>query len=243
MAGGVDDGQLTAALARFARLAAYMVENPVAWLGRDPEPGGRPLGRIRRAGVGLRHALVGTAHPGAPGWDRLPPQERSQWWVRRIEALAAPLAATPRVAGALADRLPLQGALGSAASGLAVYAVAHEHGLKRPEDAVPLLARVLFDRDLPAPQGSARAEAGLEGSVAPSSPPPGPRRRAFSAFWRLAQILWALPGLFDERPRGGLLWRAVGKLPLVGLPAGVFDERGAVRRAAEETRELLLTRR
>jgi hypothetical protein len=56
-------------------------------------------------------------------------------------------------------------------------------------------------------------------------------------------VLWTLPGLFDERPRGGLLWRALGKLPVVGLPAGVLDERGAVRRAAEEARELLVSSR
>ena len=241
----VDDGQLTVALTRFARLAAHMVDNPVAWLGTDPAPGTHPLGRVRRAGVQLRHALVGTAHPGAAGWDQMPVQDRCQWWVRRIETLAAPLAATPRVAGAVADRLPLQGALGAAAAGLAVYAVAHEHGLQRPEDSVPLLARVLFDRDLARP-GSVQPlpEVAPQPATvaAPPAAAPGMRRRAFSAFWRLAQVLWALPGVFDHRPRGGLLWRALGKVPLVGLPAGVLDERGAVRRAADETLALLTRR-
>jgi hypothetical protein len=259
----VDDRQLTVVLGRFARLAARLVEDPAAWLGTEPVPGPGPvLGRLRRMGVGVRHLLVGRTHPGAPGWDQIPLQDRCQWWVRRIQAVAAPIAATPRIAGALADRVPLQGALGEAAAGLAVCAVAHEHGVQEPEDWVPLLARVLFDRDLTRPaQVPSLAEAGADGdpnsdpnsgpnvdpNVDPNGDevpaPPGIPRRAASALWRLARELWALPGLFDERPRGGLLWRALGKVPVVGLPAGVLDERGAVRSAAEETRELLVSRR
>jgi hypothetical protein len=152
---GVDDRQLTVVLGRFARLAAHLVEDPAAWLGTEPPAAdGAVLGRLRRMGVGVRHLLVGRTHPGAPGWTQVPLQDRCQWWVRRIEAVAAPIAATPRVAGALADRLPLQGALGAAAAGLAVCAVAHEHGVDRPEDWVPLLARVLFRRDLARPAQS-----------------------------------------------------------------------------------------
>jgi hypothetical protein len=254
---GVDDRQLTVVLGRFARLSAHLVGDPAAWLGTEPVAAeGHVLGRLRRVGVGVRHLLVGRTHPGAPGWDQVPLYDRCQWWVRRIEAVAAPIAATPRVAGALADRLPLQGALGAAAAGLAVCAVAYEHGVDRPEEWVPLLARVLFHRDLAQPsQVPSLAEVAAnepdEGpdrngerngdDVAPAAP--GIPRRAASALWRLARVLWVLPGLFDERPRGGLLWRALGKLPVVGLPAGVLDERGAVRQAADETRELLLSRR
>src|SRR5919199_6772278 len=120
--------------------------------------------------VGVRHLLVGRTHPGAPGWDQVPLQDRCQWWVRRIEAVAAPIAATPRVAGALADRLPLQGALGTAAAGLAVCAVAREHGLDRPEDWVPLLGRVLFDCDLGTPAQVPAAEP----DESPDDDPPAP---------------------------------------------------------------------
>jgi hypothetical protein len=259
VAEGVDDQQLTAVLGRFARLAAHLVDDPAAWLGTEPVGGdGAALGRLRRIGFGVRHLLVGRRHPGAPGWDQEPLRDRCQWWVQRIEAVAAPIAATPRLAGALADRVPLQGALGAAAAGLAVCAVAHEHGVDRPEDWVPLLARVLFGRDLSTPaQVPSLAEVTAEGAApvtaegaapvtaegAAPPAPPGIPRRAASALWRLARVLWALPGLFDERPRGGMLWRALGKLPVVGLPAGVLDERGAVREAAEETRVLLVSRR
>ncbi len=249
MVDGVDDRQLAGVLGRFARLAAHLLEDPQAWLGDGvPEPsGGGVLGRLRGVGEGARRLLTGRVHPGVPGWERAPLDARTGWWVQRIQAVAAPIAATPRVAGALADRLPLQGALGAAAAGLAVCAVAREHGRRDPEDWVPLLGRVLFERDLARPAqvptlAEAEAEAEPGAPSAPdvdAEPPPGVARRVASGLWRLARILWGLPGVFDERPRGALVWRALGRLPLVGLPAGVLDERGAVRQAADETRELL----
>jgi hypothetical protein len=79
----------------------------------------------------------------------LPVERRVDWWVDRVAAVAAPVAATPRVFGVAADRLPIQAALGASAQGLAVCAVAREHGVTDPDDWVPLLGRVLLDRDLP----------------------------------------------------------------------------------------------
>ena len=243
MVNGVDDRQLAAVLGRFARLAAHLLDEPGAWLGDGvSEQSHGLLGRLRGVGEGTRRLLTGRLHPGVAGWDQVPDADRDRWWVRRIEAVAAPVAATPRVAGALADRLPLQGALGAAAAGLAVCAVAREHGVDRPEDWVPLLARVLFERDLTRPAAVPtleEAEAAAAGPDAAAEPPPGVARRVASGLWRLATILWSLPGVFDDRPRGALVWRALGRLPVVGLAAGILDERGAVRRAADETRELL----
>jgi hypothetical protein len=247
---GVDDRQLAAVLGRFARLSAYLLEDPAAWLGDGvPEQsGGGVLGRLRGVGEGARRLLTGRMHPGAPGWQQATLDARTRWWVQRIQAVAAPIAATPRVAGALANRLPLQDALGAATAGLAVCAVAREHGKHDPEDWVPLLGRVLFERDLTRPaqvpwlaEAEAAAAAGAPDSTPDvgDEPPPGVARRIASGLWRLTQILWSLPGVFDDRPRGALVWRALGQLPLVGLPAGVLDERGAVRKAAKETEELL----
>lgn len=45
--------------------------------------------------------------------------------------------------------------------------------------------------------------------------------------------------LLDERPHGLLLWRAVGKLPVVGVAGGWLDERGGIRRASKRTAKLL----
>ena len=63
-----------------------------------------------------------------------------RWWVRRIGISAGLAAAVPRVAGALASRVPLQAALGASAAGLSVCATAREHGVVDAEAWVPLLA-------------------------------------------------------------------------------------------------------
>ena len=269
----MSDRQLEVALGRFAALADLMLRDPGAWLGGGPVPGAsgsadgdagrrpapgpeglghRALGGLGAAGGVARRLVAGRRHPGSAGWAEVPVDERARWWVSRTQTIAAPIAATPRIIGALADRLPLQGTLGAAAAGLTVCAVAREHGIDDPQDWVPLLARVLFDRDLPRPDTVPDAGAATRTADAraadPAVPAPapvrirGPLRRAAHALWRLGLLLWGLPGLFENRPRGFVLWRALGKLPLVGLPAGLLDERGAVRSAADETRRILQAR-
>jgi hypothetical protein len=57
--------------------------------------------------------------------------------------------------------------------------------------------------------------------------------------WRLAATFRGVQHLLDERPRGPLLARALGKLPVVGVAGGWLDERGAIRAAAKETAQLL----
>jgi hypothetical protein len=229
----ISDTALQRTLGAFAAVAARALDDPAAWLGDDAqERSALPVEVARR----VRRFATGGCHPGSPGWDALPVDERSRWWVRRIQAVGAPVAATPRVFGLVADRIPLQAAFGSAVAGLAVCAVAREHGLRRPAEWVPLLGRIIFER-----------EVGLPGDAqvlvpAPTGPPPagaGPLRRAGSLLWRLTRVLLGVQDLFDHRPRGALLWRAVGQVPLVGLAGGVLDERGAVARAARETSRLI----
>jgi hypothetical protein len=226
------DAVLTAVLARFAAVASLALAHPGGWLGRgDDGPSRLPVRALQRA----RRLVTGRVHPGAPGWDELPVERRDAWWVGRIQAVAAPVAATPRVFGLVADRLPVQGAFGTAVAGLTVCAVAREHGVQDPAEWVPLLGRVLFDRELGRPS--------REQMIAPpgQAPPPqsGPLRKAGAALWRLTRVLWEAPSVFDERPRGGWIWRTTGKIPVIGLPAGVLDERGAVASAARRTAELV----
>ena len=266
MAEAISDEALGRILSRYAGLASRLLDDPSDWLGDDQatadDPGGgrdEAPSRLARLGRGLRERIAGDVHPGSPGWSTLPVDSRSEWWVDRVAAVAAPVAATPRVFGIVADRLPIQAALGAAAAGLAVCAVAREHGVTDPDAWVPLLGHVLLDRDLArgnteeamavpdSPIGPADASAPQPPSQPPSQPsmPPdldAPVRRAARSLWRLARVLIAVPGLFDERPRGALVFRALGKLPVVGLAGGVLDERGAVRRAAAETKDLLSTR-
>jgi hypothetical protein len=149
--------------------------------------------------------------------------------------------AARRFAGALADRIPLQAALGASAAGLAVCAVARERGNGAPADWVPLLAKVIFNRDLaagisaPVPAAAA-SEDQLEAAAGDTSEPPSGMaalaegaQRVVRILWRLARTFLDLQDLFDERPRGGLIARTLAKLPVVGFAGGWLDERGAIR--------------
>jgi hypothetical protein len=64
-------------------------------------------------------------------------------------------------------------------------------------------------------------------------------QRAVRTLWRLARTFLDVDNLLDERPRGGFLARALAKVPVVGLAGGWLDERGAIRKAAKQTQELL----
>jgi hypothetical protein len=64
-------------------------------------------------------------------------------------------------------------------------------------------------------------------------------QRAVRTLWRLARTFLDIDDLLDKRPRGGFFARALAKVPVVGLAGGWLDERGAIRKAAKQTRELL----
>jgi hypothetical protein len=248
----VSDAQLTRALGVYAGMVDRVLRDPERWLGLDddPPPTAPFPARVLDA---LRDRALGEITPASPTWDQQPRQRRVDWWVTRIGVSAGFAAATPRFAGALADRIPLQAALGASASGLAVCATAREHGRTAPAQWVPLLAKVLFDRDLataevdvPDPE-HAEQELSGDGEAAAQEAPGGGRvmalgrgaSRAALTVWRLARAFLEVQRLLDERPRGGLLTRAIGKLPVVGVAGGWLDERGGVRKAAKETAALL----
>ena len=115
---------------------------------------------------------------------------------------------------------------------------------------MPLLAPVLFARDVqaaspPVPAADESAEQ-LESAAADTREPPSQMAvlgqgfsRAVRTLWRLARTLLGVDDLLDERPRGRLVARVLAKLPIVGLAGGWIDERGGIRKAAEETEKLL----
>ncbi len=236
----LSDEALVAALSRFAALTGLALRNPERWFGWGREAEGGRTGRV----AGLRdRVLLGS--PGSEQWLTLGSKERAEWWVIRVSNLAGFLAATPRVFGAAADRVPLQAALGTAVAGVAVCAVAHEHGVEDSRDWVPLLGRVLFDRELPRgtrvnppdvvtelDQPDEHVGHGDGGAEAAS-------RRASGTALELARTLLSLRSLFDDRPRGARVYRAMGKVPVAGLVGGWLDERGGVRKAAHATERVL----
>ena len=246
----VSDATLTMALAVYAGMVRQVLDNPRRWLGSDDEPSA-DAGLPDRALDAVRDRTLGETTPGSPQWAEQPLAKRVDWWVDRIALVGGLAAATPRFAGALADRVPIQAALGASAAGLAVCAVAREHGKRAAAEWVPLLARVLFNRDL-GPQQTApvpdpeESEAQLEDAAKDTSEPPSKMaalgqgaQRAVRTLWRLARTFLNIDDLLDERPRGGFFARALAKVPVVGLAGGWLDERGAIRKAAQETEELL----
>lgn len=247
----VSDAALTGALALYTGMVRQVLHDPQRWLGTDEEPPA-DAGLPARAIDAVKDRVLGEATPASPEWAQRPVAERVDWWVDRIALVGGLAAAAPRFAGALADRVPIQAALGAAAAGLAVCAVAREHGRTTPDAWVPLLARVLFNRDLepqappvPAPE---KSEELLEDAAQDTSEPPSGMaalghgaQRAVRTLWRLARTFLSIDDLLDERPRGNFFARTLGKLPVVGFAGGWLDERGGIRKAAEET-EALLTR-
>ena len=245
----ISDEALSRALGMYAGMVGQVLNNPRRWLGVDEEP---PLnaGLPARALDAVRDRALGDVTPSSPHWAEQPEPKRVDWWIRRIAVGAALAAATPRFAGALADRIPLQAALGASAAGLAVCAVARERGKSAPADWVPLLAQVIFDRSLPAGipakvPAAAESEDQLEAAAADTSEPPSRMaalaqgaQRVVRTLWRLARTFLDLQDLFDERPRGGLIARTLAKLPVVGVAGGWLDERGAIRKAARQTHRL-----
>ncbi|NHC15771.1 hypothetical protein [Motilibacter deserti] len=263
------DETLCDTLSTYAGLVSRVLDDPERWLGwGSGEPRTSLPGRV--GDVAARRLLGGTP-PGSKQWADLPVDQRSEWWVDRIAVVAGFVAATPRFFGAAADRFPVQAAFGASAQGLAVCAVAREHGLEDPDDWVPLLGRVLFDRRVerghcvdavrrwsrrragdgaavgvvveqePMAQLDAAEELDELERAVPAEPAdqPHPVKRAARTMWRLGKTFLAVQGMFDERPRGALPFRALGKVPVVGLLGGWLDERGGVRKAAKRTAKLL----
>jgi hypothetical protein len=239
----ISDERVAQVLGVYARMANLVIGDPARWLGLDDDPP-PSAGFPRKALDAVRDRVFGEVTPASPAWGQRPLDDRVQWWVWRIGLSAGFAAAVPRVAGALADRVPLQAALGASAAGLAVCAAARENGVTEPARWVPLLAKVLLNRDI-APRPAAGSEEDPEALLADSPAPeeakglgPGARRAA-GTLWRLARQIWELQSVLDERPRGNILFRTIGKFPVVGLAGGFLDERGGIKRAAKETGQLL----
>ena len=246
----VSDETITKVLGGYAGLVHRVLTEPERWLGLDQDPApSAPLPlKVLDA---VRDRTFGKTTPASPHWNDVPVRKRVGWWLRRIAVSAGLAAAAPRLAGALADRIPLQAGLSASSSGLAVCATAREHGVTDAAAWVPLLAKILFDRDLtprhvPVP-GSAEADATLAASTSAAEAEPASAggglavgaRRAAGTVWQLARGFREVSSMLDERPHGLLLWRAVGKLPVVGIAGGWLDERGAIRRASKRTAKLL----
>jgi hypothetical protein len=245
----MSDEALVDALALYAGMVDKVVNDPDRWLGLDGggTPGDGPGTVPARLLGAFRDRTMGTVTPASAAWVQLPLDRRIDWWVARVGLSAGLAAATPRVVGALADKVPLQAALGASGAGLAVCAVAREHGVTEPREWVPLLARVLLDRELATPAEEVFPPAQQSEDALAADDDQRGRLAALGlgaavgveTLGRLALAFLAVQPLLDRRPRGGFLARALGKVPVVGVAGGWLDERGGIERAARETAQLL----
>jgi hypothetical protein len=249
VAAHISDHQVAGVLGGYASMVHLVVANPQRWLvleDEPPESASLPVRVVHE----VRDRLFGELTPASAAWPEQPVRRRVGWWLVRIGASAGVAAAAPRFAGVVADRLPLQAALGASAAGLAVCATAHEYGVRDPDDWVPLLGTVLFDRRLQSGDGDAtshvQSEQNLEDAAADVSEPPSTMdrlgaqaQRTVRALWRLGRSLLEVQELLDERPRGNIVLRTAAKIPVVGVVGGWLDERSAISKASRATAQLV----
>ncbi len=169
--------------------------------------------------------------PGTKAWDEMTVDQRSRWWIRRVGALNTLIVAYPGVFGALADRFPLQDALGFANQAILLCAVARERGLTDQHDQVRMLAAVLCHRTLP----DDVSELAVDAAKAPLA---AEQERSWTPFalaktlWRIARIVRGITAELGRRPHSNRFFHLAGKLPIVGVVGDYFGEFGALSRAA-----------
>jgi hypothetical protein len=185
--------------------------------------------------------------PGHAEWPALPLAKRCDWWVERLGGFAAVVAGLPRLSGAAADALPIKDTLGAAVQAMVIGAVCREYGVEAHADRTAVIARVLTTRpitpdevlryDDPTTAGKDVAE---QLGLGEESQEIG-LRMGIRLVWRISKLFGGLGEVFEDRPRGSIGARMIGKLPAVGVVGGFFDERKAIRKAAYAAADLLST--
>jgi hypothetical protein len=183
--------------------------------------------------------------PGHTEWPTLPLAQRCDWWVERLGGFAAIVAGLPRISGAAADRLPVKDTLGAAVQAMVIGAVCREYGVEAHADRTAVMARVLTDRPITPDDVLAYDDPTAAGqdvakqlSLGEESEEAG-LRKAVRLVWRISKLFGGLDEVFEDRPRGSLGARFIGKLPTIGVVGGFFDERRGIRNAAYEAGGLL----
>ncbi|MGW4111774.1 hypothetical protein ACWEFJ_12930 [Actinosynnema sp. NPDC004786] len=174
--------------------------------------------------------LASVKAPGTAAWARLDVTGRDEFWLNRVGRVVSLVAALPGLGGVLADRLPVQSALGAAGQGLLLSAIAGEHGFTSTEDRVRLLAHVLFQREVDGLPVDRRDEDERTAELTEDLRGRSTFRAIGGTIWKLAKVLWKLEDELDKRPQGRLRHQALGMLPVVGVVGDYFGERSALKR-------------
>ncbi|MCE6994529.1 hypothetical protein LZG04_06855 [Saccharothrix sp. S26] len=174
--------------------------------------------------------LAAVKVPGTAAWARMDVLQRDEFWLNRVGRVVSLVAALPGIGGVLADRLPIQSALGAAGQGLLLSAIAGEHGFTSTEDRVRLLAHVLFQREVDGLPVDRQKEDEQTAELTEELRERSTFRAIGATIWKLAKVLWKLEDELDKRPQGRLYHQALGMLPVVGVVGDYFGERSALKR-------------
>ncbi|MFI7115607.1 hypothetical protein [Amycolatopsis sp. NPDC049868] len=254
MGEAISDRQVVAVLRPFVRACGPMVDAL-----RDADPFGLQARGRRHEDLdgvepGLKDKLLNgitsVKVPGTAAWAEMTNYQRTDWWVNRVGRFTALITAIPGLGGALADRLPVQDALGSAAQGVLLCAIAGEYGVTDVGARVRLIAWVLFERDIdPAIAAGKHAEydkaaeddeaAKLTEELDDAKKKHGKitLKAAAGTLWRLGRGLLGIVEELEKRPRGRLVHRALGKLPVVGMAGDYLGERSGLKRVWKRAHE------
>jgi hypothetical protein len=241
----ITDRQVVAALRPFVRAAGPVVDtlreaDPFGFAARSGQAHADDAPTVRTK---LIEGLKSVRVPGSAAWNRMGPRERTTWWIDRVGRATSVLTAVPGLGGALADRLPVQDALGAASQGVLLCALAGERGVTDVGERVRLVAWVLFDRDVDAELAAgredghdaaaedARTEA-LRAEMKGGGGKAGVRAVA-RTLWRLGRSLLAVSDELEKRPSGRLYHHALGMLPVVGMVGDYLGERAGLKRVAK----------
>lgn len=168
--------------------------------------------------------------PGTAAWSVMTDEQRSKWWTTRLGALNTVAVAFPGIFGVLLNRFPIQDLLAFANQAVVLVAVAREHGVTERDQQVDLLASVLCRREvstrdlLDDEDFTEKAVTSTDGTWRPFA--------LIGTLWQTAQTFRAIGDELHRRPLRTKPYEIVGKIPVIGVVADYFGERGALVRAA-----------
>jgi hypothetical protein len=234
----IRDADVACVLARAVRIINPVVDglsraDPFGLKGRSHHLGVAD-GSLDKALDALAWLLNTADVPGTLTWEHMDLDARTNWWVKRVGALDTVLVAFPGVFGAVADRLPIQDALGFANQAIVLCAVARECGVTDYGQQVRLLGAVMCGRDLGA-VSTVAASVPQADSPSPAGTPAG----LVKSLWQVVGLLRGIGDELVKRPRPRRIFRYLGMLPAVGAVADYFGEYGALVRAAKAGRTWL----
>ncbi len=187
------------------------------------------------------NSFYAAEFPGTAAWERMTPQQRTLWWMNRVGRFTTLIVAVPGFGGAIADRLPLQDALGGASQAILLCAVGREWGVTDQAEQVRMLAWVLCRREV-----SRELVLGTAARAEDTDKPEAHRSAlvgAGKAVWRYGRVLRGIVGELQMRPQGRWMHRMLGKLPVVGVAGDYLGERSALKRAVRQADEWVRTER